>query len=303
MMGFDTQKILESRKAVNLALWFGRVVPESFGYALTTYITRIIARQTHWAAVRAARANQWVISQGKLSPEQLDQRVLATFRFTGHAIFELNHYIYRPKAISRLIEFDSRAEAVINHKPEPGIGSLVVSTHLGNFDFCARAAALRGLKGLAITLPEINNGGYQLQYEMRREIGLEVLPASKNVLRQAIQRLRAGEIVLTGIDRPIQNAKYKPLFFGRPADLPMHHIYLALKAAVPVYVAVAVLKPDNRYHFLISDPIHMHPDPDHKIEMLANAERVLKVAERFIRQYPEQWSMYFPVWPEAIGEV
>jgi KDO2-lipid IV(A) lauroyltransferase len=180
---------------------------------------------------------------------------------------------------------------------------LIVSTHLGNFDFCARAAALRGLKGIVITLPEIKNGGYQLQYEMRREIGLEVLPASRNVLRQAIQRLRAGELVLTGIDRPIQNAKNKPRFFGRPADLPMHHIYLALKAAVPISVAVAVLKPDNRYHFLISDPIRMRPDPDHKTEMVDNAERVLRVAEGFIRQYPEQWSMYFPVWPDAMAEV
>jgi len=302
-MGIDAQKILESRKAVNLALWFGRVVPESLGYAITNYIARIIARQTNWGAVRAARANQWVISQGTLSPEQLDLRVLDTFRFTGHAIFELNHNIHRPKAISRLIKFDSRAEEAINHEPKPGTGSLIVSTHLGNFDFCARAAALRGLKGMVITLPEINNGGYQLQYEMRREIGLEVFPASRNVLRLAIKRLLAGELVLTGIDRPIQNAKNKPHFFGRRADLPMHHIYLALKAAVPIYVAVAVLKPDNQYHFLISDPIHMHPDPDHKTELVANAERVLRVAEEFIRQYPEQWSMYFPVWPDAMDEV
>ncbi len=302
-MGIDAQKILESRKAVNLALWFGRVVPDRLGYAITNYIVKIIARQKHWGAVRAARANQWVISQGILSPEQLDQRVLDTFRFTGHAIFELNHNIHRPKAIGHLIKFDSRAEDVINHEPIPGAGSLIVSTHLGNFDFCARAAALRGLKGMVITLPKFNNGGYQLQYEMRKEIGLEVFPASRSVLRQAIQRLQAGELVLTGIDRPIQNAKHKPLFFGRPADLPMHHIYLALKAAVPIYVAVAVLKPDNRYHFLISDPIHMHPDPDHKTEMVVNAERVLRVAEGFIRQYPEQWSMYFPVWPDAMAEV
>ena len=302
-MGIDAQKILESRKAVNLALWFGRVVPERLGYAITTYIARIIAGQTHWGAVRAARANQWVISQGKLSPEQLDQRVLDTFRFTGRAIFELNHNIYRPKAISRLIKFDSRSEAAINHEPVPGSGSVIVSTHLGNFDFCARAAALRGLNGMVITLPEIYNGGYQLQYEMRREIGLEVFPASRSVLRQAIQRLQAGELVLTGIDRPIQNAKNKPHFFGRPANLPMHHIYLALKAAVPIYVAVAVLKPDNQYHFLISEPIHMRTDPDHKTEMVANAERVLREAEGFIRQYPEQWSMYFPVWPDAMVEV
>jgi KDO2-lipid IV(A) lauroyltransferase len=302
-MGSNAQKIMESRKAVNLALWFGRVVPERLGYAVVNSIVRIIARQTQWDAIRAARANQWVVSHGALSPEQLDQRVLDTFRFTGRAIFELNHNIHRPEAVDRLIRFDSRAEEAINHEPVHGAGSLIVSTHLGNFDFCARAAALRGLKGIVITLPEIKNGGYQLQYEMRREIGLEVLPASRNVLRQAIQRLRAGELVLTGIDRPIQNAKNKPRFFGRPADLPMHHIYLALKAAVPISVAVAVLKPDNRYHFLISDPIRMRPDPDHKTEMVDNAERVLRVAEGFIRQYPEQWSMYFPVWPDAMAEV
>ena len=88
-MGSSAQKILESRKAVNLALWFGRVVPERLGYAIVNSVVRIIARQTHWDVVRAARVNQWVVSQGALSTEQLDQRVLDTLRFTGRAIFEM----------------------------------------------------------------------------------------------------------------------------------------------------------------------------------------------------------------------
>jgi len=132
-MGSNAQKILESRKAVNLALWFGRVVPERLGYAVVNSIVRIIARQTQWDAIRAARANQWVVSQGALSPEQLDQRVLDTFRFTGRAIFELNHNIHRPEAVDRLIRFDSRAEEAINHEPVHGAGSLIVSTHLLHF--------------------------------------------------------------------------------------------------------------------------------------------------------------------------
>jgi KDO2-lipid IV(A) lauroyltransferase len=39
------------------------------------------------------------------------------------------------------------------------------------------------------------------------------------------------------------------------------------------------------------------------MEIVQNAENVLKVAEGFIRQAPGQWEMTFPVWPEAMNEV
>lgn len=108
---------------------------------------------------------------------------------------------------------------------------------------------------------------------------------------------------MTGIDRPDVSYLYRPKFFGRPAAVPVHHIFLALKAHVPVILAATIKQSDEKYHLFFSEPIEMQPHPDRHQEIVLNAENVLRVAEDFIRHYPTQWAMTFPVWPEAMDQV
>ena len=44
----------------------------------------------------------------------------------------------------------------------------------------------------------------------------------------------------------------------------------------------------------------MQKRSDRDEEILMNAEKVLEVAEVMIRQAPEQWSMFYPVWPDVL---
>ncbi len=153
-----------------------------------------------------------------------------------------------------------------------------------------------------LTIPE-PQGGRHLEYEMRKRTGMNLVPVSVNSLRQAIRYLRQGGMVVTGIDRPIPKPEFQPKFFGRPAALPVHHIFLATKAHAPLVVATANFQKDEKYHVFASDLIEMDPCPDPKEGMLRNAEKVLATAEDFIRQYPHQWSVPYPVWPQVMDLV
>jgi lauroyl/myristoyl acyltransferase len=119
----------------------------------------------------------------------------------------------------------------------------------------------------------------------------------------AIRRLKGGEVVLTGLDRPIPSPKHRPCFFGRPSSLPIHHIHLALAAGVPMVVMGALQQPDRRYKILFSEEISMQPHPNRDAELMMNAERILEVAAGYIRQAPDQWCVLQPAWPEAILEM
>jgi len=141
-----------------------------------------------------------------------------------------------------------------------------------------------------------------VEYEMRKKTGMNLVPASFSALRQAIRYLQQGGVVMTGIDRPIPEPKCRPRFFGRPADLPVHHVYLAAKAHVPVMVMVTIRLAGGKNHILTSDPIEMESHPDANMEMLRNAEKVLSIGEDFIRQAPNQWSVPLPVWPEVLDQ-
>ncbi|HLO17530.1 MAG TPA: hypothetical protein VK206_22045, partial [Anaerolineales bacterium] len=88
-----------------------------------------------------------------------------------------------------------------------------------------------------------------------------------------------------------------------PAALPMHHIFLATKAHIPLVIAVTNLQQDGKYHTFASDLIEMDDYSDPEVGALRNAEKVLSVAETFIRQAPQQWSVPLPVWPEIMNLV
>ena len=132
---------------------------------------------------------------------------------------------------------------------------------------------------------------------------MNLVPASGRALRQAAKHLQRGGMVLTGIDRPVSNPKTCPRFFGRAAPLPIHSIYIASKARVPVVIMAAIQQSDGIYQVMASEPIEMEDYPENGTGILRNAENVLKQVEDFIRLAPQQWNMFLPVWPDALEKV
>ena len=132
---------------------------------------------------------------------------------------------------------------------------------------------------------------------------MEVTPTSIAAIKLATQRLEDGWVVVTGLDRPINDLKYRPRFFRRPASLPVLFVTMGLRARAPVIVMGSTMLPDKTYEVVASQPISLQPYDNRQQELVANAEGVLAVAEEFIRLSPSQWSMAYPVWPEALDEV
>jgi lauroyl/myristoyl acyltransferase len=245
-----------------------------------------------------------VISQQLLSGKALDQAVLNAFHHQAHALYDFYRHWNTPPEKQSLVTFDPLVQQIIEQSQsnDPSRGFVVVGIHLSNFDFALRLVFRKGLRALVITLSELP-GGYQQQFDMRRSVGMEIVPASMAAFRQAISRLESGGLVLTGLDSPIPNPKYHPRFFGHAAALPVHYVQIALKARVPVLLAALELQKNGAYQFLFSEPIEMLPFADHHTEIIYNAEQVLKVAEGFLRRAPQQWAMFKPVWPGLMNRV
>lgn len=301
-MRYDPRKYTDSRLTLRLVQLLSRLIPPSVGYRLAYRLADIVASQHDWSLVMAVRCNQWVVSGKELAQAELNQAVRATFRNTAHSVYDLHHNINDPEAINRLIQMDPFIQKIVDQSQSNEAGQIVVSLHFGNFDLALKALSQRGLRGVLFSLPP-TEGGYQVQYEIRERTGLNVQPIDMNVLRRAVLQLSGGGTIITMVDWPLPESKYSPSFFGHPSSLPVHYIFLALKAKVPIIVAVMIRQDDDRYHFLVSDPIHMQQFQDRPSEIIRNAEEVLKVAEGFIRQAPQQWMMSRPMWPELLDQV
>jgi KDO2-lipid IV(A) lauroyltransferase len=298
----DIDNLIYRPRFIDFGLWLSRTIPPRVGYRLADFMAGRIAAQKDSATTRAIRANQWVVNGENLSTAELDHVVLETLRHTARCTFDLFHYANNQAAMNNHIVYGTHAENLLQMNIEGKISVVGLGIHMSNFDMVAQAAYMRGLRALAISLPE-TNGAVGRQHAMREKAGFEILPASKAALREAIRRLQGGECVLSAIDRPIQETKYFPRFFGRPAPLPVLSIYLALKAKVPIVVLANIKKSDGKFHLLASDFIEMQPHPDRNTEILQNAEYILEIAADFIRQAPYQWGMPIPVWPAVFDEV
>lgn len=301
-MAIDLQRISDSSFVISLVSTLGRTIPPQVGYALADFIARQLAHKRDSKMIRAVRANQWVVRGESLMGAALDQAVLETLRYSARSIFDLYHYNQNLEATRRLIFLDSTTRQLIERPEFDRRGLIVVGLHVSIFDLALQWLYIQGLRPLVLTIPE-PRGGRRTEYERRKKTGLNLVPASVGAIRKALRYLQQGGIVMTGIDRPISEPKVYPRFFGRPAALPMHHIFLAVKAHVPVMVMAATLQPDGRYQILSSAFIEMDLHPDRDIEALQNAEKVLGVAEKFIRQAPQQWSISLPVWPDTLDLV
>lgn len=295
----DLQQVINSSFSVRLVSALAQKLSPQVGYRMAELVANHIARQRDSRVVRAIRANQWVIHGETLRGEDLDRVVQKAFQHTGRCIFDMYHYMGKPDAAGQLIVLEPSFQQLFRRPEFDRRGLIIIGLHMSNFDLVFHWVCRQGMRPLAITIPD-PQGGRRVEFEMRKRMGINLLPASVGALRQAVKHLQMGGMVLTGIDRPIPDPGVCPRFFGRPAALPLHHIFLATKAQVPLVIAVTNLQDDGKYHVFASECIEMDHDPDPSAEMLRNGEKVLSVAEHFIRRFPQQWSVPLPVWPQVM---
>ncbi len=301
-MKITLESISNSAFGVWCALTAGQLVPSALGHRIAGYIARRIVSKPERLIVQVMRANQWVISGESLSADELDSRALHVMQSNARCLFDYYHYFTRPEDVKRLVRFSPQMQAVFNEYKDGKKSAIFIAPHISAFDLAMAAFSIHGLKFQALSYPKVNEG-YAWQNQLRRKLGMEVTPLNMVALQQARERLQKGGMVLSGLDRPNPDSKYKPRFFGRPAALPVFHVKLALRTNSPVIVAAIFTQPDGTYLFDCHEPMWMEPHPDPHIEIIQNAEKLLKVGETFIRNAPEQWAMFYPVWPEVMKDV
>ncbi len=298
-MAEGLEHFLRSSLGLKLAAALAKALPPALGYSIADAIAGWIARRRDSGFVRAVRYNQSTVAPGE-NPRCQDKNVQEVFRNSGRSTYDLYRYVDNARAIERMYDFDAACNVFLNRREFDDRGLILAALHTPGFDLGLRWLCRDRLKfkPIVLTIPD-PEGGRQVEFEERQKAGMRLLPGSVEGLRESIRYLQRGGLVITGIDHPLPQCDPRPRFFGGLADLPMHHVYLALKAQVPIVVEVSRLEDDGKYHVHASPPIEMEPYPKRTDALVINAERILAVAEDFIRQVPSQWLMFLPVWPGA----
>lgn len=301
-MAIDLQQVINSPFTVRFVSTIARAVPAAIGYPASHWLGSWAASRRQSSVTRAVRLNQWMARGAALDQASLDKAVLETLQNNLRDLYDLYHNLEHPETILARTCLTPLAKDLLKRPEFSGRGMVLVGIHLSSFDSVMMGMARLGVKCLVLTIPD-PQGGRRVEYELRKRMGMNILPASLDALRNTVHYLERGGLVLTGIDRPIADPRLKPRFFGQPACLPTHHIFLALKARVPVVLVAVIRQPDDTYNILSTEPMEMERRKDREAEILENAENVLNQAEGFIRLAPQQWNVPLPVWPELMEKV
>lgn len=301
-MSIDLQQIINSPFTVRFVSAVAWAIPPAVAYPFCNLIGAWVATRRQSTVTQAVRINQWMARGASRDNRELDRAVRETLQNNIRDLYDLYHYLQRPEAMQCRINLNPLAAELIRRPEFSGRGLMIVGIHLTNFDGILQSLCRQGLSPLVLTIPN-PQGGRRIEYEIRKSTGMNLVPTSLSTLRQAVRHLEQGGLVLTGIDRPISEPKLFPRFFGRPAPLPIHHVYLAMKARVPIVLMAAIRQADGKYNLLNTGLMEMEQHADHETGLLANAEMVLGKAEGFIKLAPQQWNIPLPVWPQLLKDV
>ncbi len=231
-----------------------------------------------------------------------DRRVLgrvargAIRNFSKYVVDFIHFYTMSLDDIRRRIVFDDFEP--LNAAVAEGKGIIFVTLHFGNWDMGAAGLAAYGYPVDAIAetfeLPAMND----LVQGYRRQLGVKIIPM-EHVGPGVLRALRRGDILALLIDVPAPGASVEVNFFGDLTEVAAGPARIALRTGARVIPAVIAREPgrDEIMRALLDFDVRLEPTGDEEQDVRQLTQKIMSSLERFIRQYPDQWFMFRPMWP------
>lgn len=262
-------------------------LPPILDYPIATVVGTIAYRSS--AGARAAvRENLSIVA-----PERTDRERLVRLTFVEQVrnyleIFRLARLDH--ETIRRVVRTTGWEHVVGAY--ERGNGVIVASAHLGPISVCGQIFVAHGYE---ITLPVENETGEMSRAinRARRAMGLQFVQTDSALGIHRVLK-RGGALGLLA-DRAVTGVGERVPFFGRPALLPSAHVVLALRTGASLVPGFAYR--DGRSMRAAFEPeLELVRTGDRAADVREGVRRWAEVLERHIREAPEQWSVFEPMW-------
>lgn len=180
-----------------------------------------------------------------------------------------------------------------------GRGTIVVTAHLGHWELGGILLARHGWPLNVVTLDEPSTGLTRWRDAQRRHLGIRTItvgPGHPFAFVELIQRLRHNELVAMLVDRPYEGSGAPVQFFGSETEFSTAAALLAHHTGAAVLPAFVLQNKSERYVSFADRIIPMQTGRDARALLGENTQRIATTFETIVREHPEQWFNYVPVW-------
>jgi len=220
--------------------------------------------------------------------------VTKTFTDMFYAASLPKEYIYQLVAPQEGIEH-------IKTALEAHSGAIFLTGHVGNWELGGMALGKFDLNVNMVYMPDQTKAFEEQRRIVRDDQNVSSIPMDGGfeVSLRVIRKLNAGEIIALKGDRAMRGEGMTVKMFGKDTLFPRGPYLLSYVSGAPILPTFIVLGEDNRYRPIVSEPIFPHRTGNRRRDIQDMAQKVARVLEEFIRQFPDQWYMFYPFWKDA----
>lgn len=280
-------------RAFQLITTLFSVVPESGAVAMATLlgwfvgsVLRIRRRvvDEHLALAFPDQPDAWRNRVARASYVHLAREWMATFRLARLGRDEI-------LSRTRMVGFDAFRAAV-----EEGKGVVLMTGHLGNWEFCATGFTARGIPLDAVAKSMANSRFGAALIEARERTGMGVIDVD-DAPRRVLRSLRAGRVVaMLGDQNAHRGGVFVP-FFGKLASTARGPAVFALRTGAPVFLGISLRDPGWKQQYTVQlRRIAVQPSGHVDADVLELTTVHTAALEEAIREAPEQYFWQHKRW-------
>lgn len=253
---------------------------------------------------RAVMSNLRTVYGGDVPERELRKRARWVFRTSSRNFWDLASLPRLDRERLEAMHYvDEGSWELIDEAMAKGAGAILISAHMGAFDFIGQYVLTGRHRPLVLTSSTVPDYLFAGVTHWRSSLGIRLEVVNSHSLRHIVQAMRKGEFVAMVGDRTFGAKGYPVEFFGKQTTLPVGAVKLARETGAPLIPVFAYRKSirhrTHEFYFRIFEPIYIEKTKNRELDVAVGMKRVVAVLEDAIRRAPEQWVMFQPVWPEC----
>ena len=177
-----------------------------------------------------------------------------------------------------------------------GHGVVVLTGHIGTWEWLSAAFSLSGLPVTAIAKTQPNAEYSRVLDDLRATIGAEIFSRGTSELLAAGRALKKGKILGFLADQDAGPGGAFIEFLGKTAATPLGPAVFSRKFRAPVVPAFILRRPDGKHTVRVYERMEYVDTGDTEKDLYDLTVRMTRLMEEVIRENPTQWLWFQKRW-------
>lgn len=279
----------------SLTLLVSKKIPLSWNLYIGNCIGRL-AYLTLWKERKKTLDNLQRALGKEKSKEELRKIAKNVFINLGKNLFELFwSYNKDKKQLEKIATFDGME--YLQHAFNKGKGLIVISPHLGNWEFMAQFASIAGYPINVIATRLYDSRLNNIVLNFRSDKGIKtIFRDDPSVGKKIMHVLKKGEIIGLLIDQDTRVDGVYVKFFNQLCYTPAGAAILARRTGTPVLLSTIYRNCDDKHIIKFFPPFKTICTADAQGDTILNTQLYTNLIEAAIRKNPDQWVWMHQRW-------